>query len=474
MKRLGRLEVVAFVTGFSLMAYELAAARLLAPWIGSSMYVWTSVIGVIVAALSLGYWIGGKLADARHHASDVAWMTLAAALGVVLTRIFGPQVMEFVSASLDDPRAQGLLSAVLLFAPASFVLGAISPYLAKLNIRSLKTAGRSVASLGALNSVGGIVGTFVTGYYLFSYVGAAEALVIVIVLLVGASWLLVPRQHLNWRLAATAMLLLLALLPQSARTNAISIDTASANYQVVEGRYGGRMIRGLLTGPSGIQSAVYLDSSKELPFWYTREMARLVLAERPQSILMLGGGAFTLPQYLADRLPDAQIDVVEIDAGLEAISKQYFNYQQPSNVNLIFRDARTFLNKSAQQYDVVLVDVYGDSEIPFTLMTGEFGRAVARVVAPSGILVVNLIAGLHGGPCQELFAAFDAAYRQVLPQASYSTEDNQPLIRGNHIVAYTKQERQLPGLQRLRPLHGQLYSDNYAPAERLHFACDNI
>ena len=471
MKRLGRLEVVAFVTGFALMAYELAAARLLAPWIGSSMYVWTSVIGVIVAALSLGYWVGGKLADARHHASDVAWMTLAAALGVVLTRMFGQGVMEFVVTNFDDPRSQGLFAAILLFAPASFVLGAISPYLAKLNIRSLTTAGRSVASLGALNSVGGIMGTFVTGFYLFGHVGAAETLVLVVMMLVVVSWLLVPREYTQWRVVASVVLALLVLAPMPSRAEVVDIDTPSAHYQVVDGVHEGRLIRGLTTGPSGIQSAVYVDGSSDLPFWYTREMARLTIEQSPKQVLMLGGGAFTLPQHLAERLPDTQIDVVEIDPELGQISAEYFNYQYPGNVQLIFSDARSYLNKADKVYDVVLVDVYGDAEIPFTLMTEQFGRALERVTAPDGLVAVNMIAGLGGGPCQRLFAAFDVMYRQGLPYASYSTESGHDLIRGNHIVAYTRTAKDLAGMKQLEPLRGTLYTDNFAPAERLYFAC---
>lgn len=471
MKRLGRLEAVAFMTGFSLMAYELAAARLLAPWIGSSMYVWTSVIGVIVAALSIGYWMGGKLADARHHASDVAWMTLAAALGVVLSRLMGNTIMDFIVTNFVDPRAQGLWAAILLFAPASFVLGAISPYLAKLNIRSLQTAGRSVASLGALNSVGGIVGTFVTGFYLFGYVGATETLVLVALLLIAASWLLVPREQLGWRLAATLGLMLLAIAPPFNGLGGTDIDTPSAHYRVIEGLYEQRQVRGLVTGPSGVQSAVFMDGSNDLVFWYTREMARLALEQQPERVLMLGGGAFTLPQYLAHALPDAQIDVVEIDPELEPISEQYFGYSQPDNVRLYFDDARSYLNKTDKQYDLVLVDVYGDVEAPFTMMTEQYGRAIAAAVEPDGMLVANIIAGLHEGPCRELFAVFDAVYRQAFSYAQYSNEDNIELIRGNHIVAYARDALNLESMLPLEPLHGQLYTDNYAPAERLYFAC---
>ena len=163
LKQTYALGIISFLSGFALMAYELVAARLLAPTIGSSIYVWTSVIGIIIASLSLGYWLGSKLADARQKQIDVVILSLAAALFVVITMLTFTPALAWITDTFNDVRIQGVVASLILFAPASFLLGMKSPYLAKLNIKKLETAGESVANLSALNSIGGILGTFITG-----------------------------------------------------------------------------------------------------------------------------------------------------------------------------------------------------------------------------------------------------------------------------------------------------------------------
>src|SRR5690606_31378747 len=140
-----------FTSGFALMAFELAAARILAPYIGSSTYVWTSVIGVIIASLSLGYYAGGRLADKHHRLAEVAWLCLASGVAVVLVIIFYQSVLEWIAMNIIDPRLQGVMASLLLFAPTSFLIGIKAPYLAKLKVTSLERTGQSVASLSALN-----------------------------------------------------------------------------------------------------------------------------------------------------------------------------------------------------------------------------------------------------------------------------------------------------------------------------------
>jgi len=259
--------------------------------------------------------------------------------------------------------------------------------------------------------------------------------------------------------------------PAPASAEAISIDTASAHYKVVTGFINDRPARGLITGPEGTQSAIYINGGSEPVFWYTQQMAKWTVERGANDILILGGGAFTLPQHLATQLPNATIDVVEIDPELESISKTYFNYQNPANVNEIFEDARTYVNRAEKTYDIILVDVYGDTSIPFSLMTKQYGKAVARLLKPDGLLVANLIAG-ETGPCRDVFTALDAAYRQSLPNAIYSNQANRPVSRANYIVVYSRQLLPPPGLyKQLKPFGGSAYTDNHAPAERLYFDC---
>jgi predicted membrane-bound spermidine synthase len=465
--RLNRLEIIALVCGFVLMVFELAAARILAPGIGSSTYVWTSVIGIIIAALSLGYWTGGKVADQRGQMIDVARLLLLAAITIVITVIQYQGTIGWVAESFDDSRWQGVIASLILFAPTSFVLGMISPYLAKLNVRSLKTTGRSIASLSALNSIGGIIGTFLTGFFLFGYIGSHETLVLTVALLVAASWLVVPREQLQIRAIITVCMLVTVIVP-TANTSAISIDTPSAHYTITDTN----QARVLTTGPNGAQSGIYLNPEKDndLVFWYTQQLADLVAAApAKKNILVLGGGTFTLPKYLASHYPDSNIDVVEIDPNLADIARQYFRYDDSSNVSLIFSDARTYVNKTDKTYDIVLVDVYGDMYVPFTFLTREYGDKLNDIVSQNGVVAANMIAGLNGD-CLELLDALDAPYRAHFEDSIYTLQ-NPDLPRSNMILAYSHQPINWPGAESIDIQGSPRYTDNFAPAERLQHEC---
>ena len=472
MKSSWRLGAAACVSGFTLMAYELVAARLLAPSVGNSTYVWTGVIGVIIIALSAGCWLGGRIADYRHAPQDVGLLLIVAAALVMITILSANNTLRWLTTVLDEPRIQAVIAALALFAPASFVLGAVSPYLAKLNVSSLDTAGRSVANLSALDAVGGIAGTFVTGFVLLGMIGLNETLALITGILLATSWLFIPRWQWQLRALMVGAVIVAALsglyMPKHGD---VSIETPSAHYSIVNYTSNGRQIRGLVTGPTGVQSGVYLDGTKGLPFWYTRRMVEVTIAAKPRTVLLLGGGAFTMAEHMARQLPNTHIDVVEIDPGLENISRQYFSYQSLPNVKLIFDDARTYIQRTNRHYDVVLIDVYNGGEIPYSLLTAEYGSELARITREDGLVVANLIAGLNNAPCRELFAAFDAVYRRTWPYAWYGTQ-HRDLSRGNYVVAYSKKPRTMPAaLSPLQPLGGTLYTDNFIPNDRLYEAC---
>jgi predicted membrane-bound spermidine synthase len=376
-------------------------------------------------------------------------------------------VIGWVAESFDDPRWQGVIASLILFAPTSFVLGMISPYLAKLNVRSLKTTGRSIASLSALNSIGGILGTFITGFILFGYIGAHETLVLTVALTAAASWLVVPRTEWRNRAIITVCIAIVVIVP-TANASAISIDTPSAHYTVYED--GG--VRYLATGPYAAQSGVFIaeKDNDELAFWYTQQLADVVAAAPvKKDILILGGGAFTLPKYLGDKYPDSTVDVVEIDPHLADIARKYFRYDDPRNVNLIFDDARTYVNETDKTYDIVIVDVYGDAFIPFTLLTKEYGDKLSHIVRPEGIVAANYIAGLED-ECLTLLDAVDAPYRTHFANSMYKVQHPES-FRSNMIFAYSNRPIEWPESQSMEIRSAIGYTDNFAPAERLQQDC---
>lgn len=433
---MGRYELIAFVTGFVLMAYELIASRLLAPSIGSSTYVWTSVIGVMIAALALGYAFGGWLADRRVAAQDVAYLLLLSAIMMAASLLMYDSVTALITTLFNDARVQGVVAASALFMPTTFLLGVISPYLARLRVKSVATAGRSVASLSALNSLGGISGTFVTGFIFFSYIGARESLALLIASLIICSWILVPHVQRAGRAAATAVLVVLLILEFAAPAQAatVHIDTPSSHYQIETGTYEGREVKALVTGPAGMQSGVFTNGDRDLVFAYTQAMADVVdQAPRKERVLMLGGGVYTLPEHVAMRHPDTQVDVVEIDPELEQIAKDYFGYTAPANVRSITDDARTYVQRTTQKYDVILIDIFNEQTTPFNVSTHEFVSALKNILQPGGVVAVNMIGALNT-ECKPLLTSLDASYRSafnagfVLPIGDATFEARQNII----------------------------------------------
>jgi len=467
-----RLGVYAATAGFVLMVFELAAARLLAPTIGSSMYVWTSVIGIIVMALSLGFWYGGRIADMRHRLLDISLLFGAISASIVMMLVIGDALLESLSTSDMDARLKAVIASLVLFAPTSFFTGMVSPYLAKLNVTSLKTSGRAIANLDALNSIGGIFGTFLAGFVLFGYFGVREVIITLAITSAIMSWSIAPREQTNKRLVATGFLALLILLSGQS-TDAQAIDTPTMHYSIERHQTGVETQVHLTTGPMASQSGIILGRPDELIFWYTQQMARIVeekSIEAGDKILVLGGGAYTLPRYLAEKYPEAQIDVVEIDPELIQIAREHFEYNDPKNVTSYAVDARAYVNTTKEQYDVVLVDVFSHDQTPFTFVTKEYGQAMRRITKPDGIVAVNIIAGSEGA-CREVLdaslAPFLANFAQgaVLfraPEASSS----------NIMAAFGPTGWEVPDGYMLAMDGGQkIFTDNFAPTERLASTC---
>ena len=465
-----KLGILAATAGFVLMVFEIAAARILAPSIGSSTYVWTSVIGVIIMALSVGYWAGGRVADKRNSPNDIARLFLALSLTITLAMIVYPGFLASVAEWTIDVRFSAVIASLVLVAPTSLLAGAVSPYLAKLNVRSLASSGSAVADLGALNSLGGIAGTFLTGFVLFGFMGVRDVMAtLAIGTLVVSWWARTGRNRRETLLTVAALVLAMLAWPGS---GVLAIDTPSAHYTIEDATLSsGHTVRTLATGPGGKQSGIIVGSPTELAFWYTREIASLIdVQPAKQRIAVLGGGAYTLPAYLAQKYPESQIDAVEIDPKLLSIAQEYFEYSPAKNVGHIAMDARTFINGVKKPYDIVVVDVFGDDSIPESLMTAEYGRALKRAVTPGGVVIINAIAGTKG-TCLELFQAVSRPYLDNFATGYYLPRINDG-GRSNIAAVFGSRPNVPSNYTSIGPAVGPIYTDDYNPTMRVQFACE--
>jgi predicted membrane-bound spermidine synthase len=312
---------------------------------------------------------------------------------------------------------------------------------------------------------------------MFGYFGSNQILALLAGLLIATSWLMGRREYRMERTVITIALLglsVLAMAPRLPSSVLADIDTPTARYLVKVVAREKEPFRLLVTGPGAWQSGVLADGSNRLIFWYTRAMANIVRqAPKPDNILILGGGALSMPRYFAEKYPDSHVTVVEIDPELRAIAKEYFFYKDRRNVEIINQDARAYLGKNNKTYDVILVDAFSDREVPFSLTTKEYVRSLARATHPGSVVAVNIIASSKNA-CGELLGGIDASYKTAFRNGVYFGELEGNLAARQNIIA-TYSQRPLTWLDqtsavKLKPASAA-FSDNFSPTDRLNFEC---
>ncbi|MGI8786244.1 MAG: fused MFS/spermidine synthase [Pyrinomonadaceae bacterium] len=438
------LELTVFVCGALVMIYEIIGSRLLSPYIGASTYVWTSLIGVILAALSSGYWLGGKIADRRPDVKVLSLVVFLAGGLVSLTILFKDLFLSFIAASSFGLEIKSLLAALLLFAPASVLFGFVTPYAVKLKISSIENAGATVGRLYALSTVGSIAGTFLAGFFLIPFVGSEKTLYLIGASLIGLSITLAPFALTRFNLAI--LILFVTAISANETKNYFlreandlhDVDTEYSRvqiFQTVEPK-SKRMIRAIATDPFFIQSAMFLDSD-ELVFDYA-DYYNLLRHFKPDAreVLMIGGAGYSFPKEFVKKYASAKMSVVEIDPQMTEIAKKYFRLAENPRLEIIHEDGRAFLNRAeANQYDAVLMDAFGSLfSVPFQLTTVEAVENINRTLKDDGVVIFNL-GGAIKGDASRFTQAELKTYKKVFPRvylfkvnSDYADEQLQNLI----------------------------------------------
>lgn len=409
----------------------------MAPHLGTSITVWTSLIGVVLGCLALGAWLGGRLADRGANLRQLALILAWAGAGTALTAILHAPVAAAVAGAIVNPYLASTLCACVLFGlPATF-FGMVPPYLVRLRIHELSTSGQVVGRLYALSTLGSIVGTFLGGFVLVSWFGSTH-----ILLGSGAAMLLLSlctgTGPVRGRVSLLVLVLVSAWLCTSwtrfqEENGAIrSVETAYNHVRLIHSQDRGRPVLYLATDPGRVQSAMYLDDPTELALIYTRFYALgPLLVPHAQNVLMLGGGGYSVPKWLLSGrsgLPTdtVRVDVVEIDPGMTRVARDFFHLQPDERLRIVHEDVRVFCNHNRKRYDLVFVDVFGSSyTVPFHAGTAEAAAAMRRAVAEDGVLLMNVIASAQGRAGRLLWSVRNALaehFAEVLVLAVHQPE----------------------------------------------------
>ncbi len=405
---------VVLVTGTSaaVLVLEILAGRVLAPYVGVNLETYTAIIGTILAGIALGARLGGAAAD---HVDPRRLIPLLLVVGGALAMSSVPIVRALGGAAGANGRgAPSVLLAAAGFLPSAAVLSAVPPAVIKLQLRDLDRTGHVVGRLSAWSTGGAIAGTFIAGFVLVAYAAVSTLIVMVGVVLVVAGAVVAALSHRaapNELLAAAGLVVAavagLTLVEQPCDVQSsyycISIEDDPAR---ADGR--------VLVLDDLRHSYVALDDPTHLEFWYVRQIVGAIetlAPEGPLDVVAVGGGAMTVPRYLAVSRPGSDQTVLEIDADLVDVVDREFGLPVAAD-DVVTGDGRLSLRSlSDDSADVIVGDAFGSRAVPWHLATEEFMADIERVLRPGGIYVANII----DGPTESFLRAEAATMQTSMP-----------------------------------------------------------
>jgi spermidine synthase len=480
------LPLLVFVVGAGSLGAEIAAVRLLAPYFGASTIVWANTIGVVLVALSVGYWLGGRFADRHPHMRGICLLSLVAALGLALVPFAADPLLDLGVDALDEVSAGAfvgsLLAVLVLVALPVLLLGAVSPWAIRLAIERVEESGTVAGRLYAVSTAGSLVGTLGSALVLIPLVGTRRtflifAFAIAVVAVLGL------RPARRYALAPASILALIALPVGTLKAGGDGrvLYEAETQYQyarVVERDDGSRALElnegqavHSLYRPHTVLTGDYWDGQLVLP--------HAGLERSPRRVAILGNAAGTMSRAYERYFPETEVHGVEIDGELSEIGRRFFDMNNP-RLRLHHEDARPFLRRTDSRYDVIAVDTYRQPYIPFYLTTKEFFELARDRLALGGVLTVNVG---HPEGERELERVLGATMGAVFPHVlRHPIEPTNTLLVASHepigAARLRREARDLP--TDLRPVAyaaaaglgprlpgGTVYTDDRAPVEWL-------
>ncbi len=434
-----KANVVVFIASFCTLVIELVAGRIMAPYVGVSLYTWTSIIGVVLAGISIGAYLGGLIADRYPRSSTLGWLLFLSGLGAFsispLTNLIGGAQFQ------TSLMIRILLITTIIFFVPSCLLGMISPVVVKLTLNNLEKTGNVVGKIYAFSTLGSILGTFATGFYLISWMGTRHILVTMGIILILSAF--VFGGFFSRKKALSLFFLFLSLIflifpliglygYAAIRPNEISLPLSpfhslkivygyafkppldEETYLFKESNYYTIKLKKSIRGNNGnsleslvldhlVHSYTDLKDPLYLEYEYIRIYEEFVSwqASKRKSLktLFIGGGGYTFPRFIEAKYPKAEISVVEIDPEITQVVKKYLGISEASRIRSLNEDGRWFVMncKEPGSFDFIFGDAFNDLSIPYHLTTKEFAMQLKRLLKPDGLLLANVIDSFKKG-----------------------------------------------------------------------------
>ena len=443
------LLVLVFVSGMTTMAVEMSASRLLDPYFGNSLMIWTVLIGLILIYLTVGYYVGGRLADRSPYEATLYQLTAWAGFVIGLIPIVSQPILHYAVVGFANYSAGllggSLLGVLLLFSIPITLLGCVSPFAIRLAVRGVDSAGQTAGSIYALSTLGSIVGTFAPVLVFIPNIGTRQTFLFFSIVMLAISLIGLIRVRSRrapfYGVLLAIIVALAALLPAGVikASPGLVYETESLyNYiQVVkEGNTSylflneGEGIHSIYT-PGQVLTGGIWDLFLIAPFLNNPPFT----SDQMRSLAMVGLAAGTVPKQYTDVYGAIPIDGIDVDPKIIDVGRQFFDMTEP-NLNAVAQDGRYFLTNSSKRYDVIAVDAYRPPYIPFHLTTREFFQQVFDHLTEKGVLAINVGRtrtdyALVDALCNTAHSVFPNVY--VMDAPGYGSE------LGNSLVVATRQ-----------------------------------
>ena len=393
--------VTAFLTSAALLVLELVSARIIAPYVGVSLYTWTTIIGVILAGLSIGNGLGGYWADKGYGEKFAGLIILASGVFSWLSLYLIYPVAQVVQPSSLNVLTSSFIYVASLFLMPSIALGVITPLLTTIAARQSKNAGKIIGSMHAVAALGGIAGVFLTGYYLIQQFGSRQVIFSVAVMLMVLSIPYMVKSSANAINTLLFMAILVGAFTGLTRNTLFAkvcaeesayycINVVDRSDDVAAGSARGLVLDHLLHGINHQTQPAYLIAA------FAQAIDEIVFTQFKKDYhsgleyFFAGGGSYTLPRAIKATDYSARISVAEIDKSVTEISARQL-FVDTRDFHILHTDARVALASRQQNFDVIITDVFHDISIPHHLLTREFTRLVDSRLNAKGIYLMNVV-----------------------------------------------------------------------------------
>jgi tetratricopeptide (TPR) repeat protein/MFS family permease len=456
-------RITAFISSACIMIIEIVAGRMIAKYLGSTLYVWTSVIGVVLGGIAIGNYIGGKIADRYHPRKSLAVLFGISSVACVLTVFSNTLTGGFEALWLLPLPIRSLAHVTLVFLLPSALLGTISPVIAKMALDLGLPQGNTIGSIYAWGAAGSIAGTFLAGFVLIALIGTSAIVwsVGAVLLLLGILYWFKFIPFYPWAVFFF-LLAFIGVAPvqwasdlgsdiglKPARNPSIVYEKESEYcYIAVEQTKKNPDTRQFIQDDLKSHSRIIMNDIMNLQYTYTKLFAGLtnlvVPGTEKRTFLSIGGGGFVFPRYLEAKFPGSMIDAVEIDPAVTEAAYAAFGLTKSSGIRIHNIDARIYMNalfegkrmgKPLPTYDIVFGDAYGGSYVPYQIVTREYNDMIFSILSERGAYVTNMVDLYTDG---RFLGTFINTLKKTFPNVYVISEHVNFYLGNNFVVVGSK------------------------------------